>query len=172
MILGVFKLNYIIDHMKDDNWPQVRAIYFEGIATGNATFETEAPAWEKWDANHLHDPRLVARDNERVLGWAVLSPVSTRHVYRGVMEVSVSVTEEARGHGVGRELLETLIGESEKNGIWMLQSAILAENRTSINLHLRCGFREVGRRERIGQLNGIWRDTLLLERRSAIAGTS
>ena len=165
-------MNYLIDRMKDDDWPQVRSIYLEGITTGNATFETEAPTWKKWDEGHLPEVRLVAREKNGVLGWAVLSPVSTRHVYRGVVEVSVSVAEKVRGHGVGRELLGALIERSEENGIWMLQSAILAENTASINLHLRCGFREVGRRERIGQLNGIWRDTLLFERRSTIVGTS
>jgi L-amino acid N-acyltransferase YncA len=164
--------DYVIDQMNATDWEQVRAIYLEGIATGNATFETQAPSWEAWDQAHLHFARLVARDGERVLGWAALSPVSKRSVYRGVAELTVSVAESARGQGIGRALLEALIGESEQNGIWTLQAAIMVENAASIQLHLRCGFREVGRRERIGKLNGVWRDTLLFERRSDKVGVS
>jgi len=156
-----------VDQMKASDWEQVRSIYLEGIASGNSTFETEAPSWEKWDEAHLQIARLVRRDGNRILGWAALSPVSKRNVYRGVAELTVAVTESARGQGVGRALLEALIDESEKNGIWTLQASIFPENTTSIKLHLRCGFREVGRRERIGMLNGVWRDTLLFERRSA-----
>jgi L-amino acid N-acyltransferase YncA len=164
--------DYVIDQMNATDWEQVRAIYLEGIATGNATFETQAPSWEAWDQAHLHFARLVARDGERVLGWAALSPVSKRSVYRGVAELTVSVAESARGQGIGRALLEALIGESEQSGIWTLQAAIMVENAASIQLHLRCGFREVGRRERIGKLNGVWRDTLLFERRSDKVGVS
>jgi L-amino acid N-acyltransferase YncA len=164
--------DYVIDQMNATDWEQVRAIYLEGIATGNATFETQAPSWEAWDQAHLHFARLVARDGERVLGWAALSPVSKRSVYRGVAELTVSVAESARGQGIGRALLEALIGESEQNGIWTLQAAIMVENAASIQLHLRSGFREVGRRERIGKLNGVWRDTLLFERRSDKVGVS
>jgi len=157
--------HYMIDQMTPNDWEQVRSIYFEGIRTGNATFETDAPSWEKWDEGHLPFARLVMRDEEKVFGWAALSPVSRRAVYRGVVEVTVYVAENARGKGIGRSLLEALIAESEKNGIWTLQASIFPENTASIELHLKCGFREVGRRERIAMLNGVWRDTLLFERR-------
>jgi len=157
----------IIDPMRASDWEQVRAIYLEGVRSGHSTFETEAPSWEKWDEGHLQIPRLVMRDGKTVLGWAALSPVSKRHVYRGVAEVTVYVSESVRGKGIGRTLLEALIDESEKNGIWMLQASIFPENAPSVQLHLRCGFREVGRRERIAMLNGVWRDTLLFERRAA-----
>ena len=164
-------MDYIVDDMKADDWAGVRSIYLEGIATGVATFETGAPAWEKWDAGHLQKMRLVARDvNDVILGWAAVSPVSDRCVYGGVAEVSVYVGEGGRGRGVGRVLLQALIEASERNGIWTLQAGVFPENAASIKLHLRCGFREVGRRERIGKLNGIWRDTLLLERRSEHVG--
>ena len=163
-------MSSVIDQMRASDWEQVRAIYLEGIRSGHATFETEAPSWEKWDEGHLHLARLVMRDAETILGWAALSPVSKRDVYRGVAELTVYVSENARGQGIGRALLEALIDESEKNGIWTLQASIFPENMASIQLHLRCGFREVGRRERIAMLNGVWRDTLLFERRSR-AGT-
>lgn len=152
--------------MQASDWEQVRAIYLEGIRSGHATFETDAPSWEKWDEGHHQFARLVMREGEAVLGWAALSPVSKRHVYRGVAEVTVYVSETARGQGIGRALLEALIEESEKNGIWTLQASIFPENIASVQLHRRCGFREVGRRERIAMLNGVWRDTLLFERRS------
>ena len=157
----------IIDWMKASDWEQVRAIYIEGIRSGHSTFETEAPSWEKWDEGHLDIGRLVMRDGETILGWAALSPVSKRHVYRGVAEVTVYVSENAQGRGIGRALLEALIDESEKNGIWTLQASIFPENAASVRLHLRCRFREVGRRERIAMLKGVWRDTLLFERRAA-----
>jgi len=156
-----------IDQMRVSDWEQVRAIYLEGIRSGHSTFETDAPSWEKWDEGHLDIGRLVMRDGETILGWAALSPVSKRHVYRGVAEVTVYVSENAQGLGIGRALLEALIDESEKNGIWTLQASIFPENTASVQLHLRCGFREVGRRERIAVLNGVWRDTLLFERRAA-----
>lgn len=161
---------YDITTMTADDGPQVLAIYREGIATGDATFETEAPAWEKWDASHVRHSRVVAREGGTVLGWAALSPVSDRCVYGGVAEVSVYVGGSHRGRGVGRRLLEALIRESEKNGIWTLQAGVFPENEASVAIHLRAGFREVGRRERLGKMNGRWRDVLLLERRSAIAG--
>jgi phosphinothricin acetyltransferase len=164
-------MNYVIDAMTADDWGRVRSIYLEGIATGHATFETEAPSWADWDAAHLREPRLVARDGAEILGWAALSPVSSRRVYGGVAEVSVYVAEGGRGRGVGRALLEALVAESERRGIWTLQAGIFPENEASVRLHLRCGFREVGRRERIGRLRGVWRDTLLLERRSRTVGT-
>ena len=151
--------------MTASDWEQVRLIYLEGIRGGDSTFETGAPSWEKWNEGHLSFARLVMRDEDKVLGWAALSPVSKRAVYRGVAEVTVYVTESARGRGIGRALLEALIAESEKNDIWTLQASIFPENIASVELHLRCGFREVGRRERIAMLNGVWRDTILLERR-------
>lgn len=165
-------MNYILDDMKATDWEQVRSIYLEGISTGVATFETDAPTWEKWDAGHLAKIRLVAREGDVILGWAALSPVSDRCVYGGVAEVSVYVGESGRGRGVGRALLEALIEASERNGIWTLQAGVFPENEASVKLHLRCGFREVGRRERIGRLHGTWRDTLLLERRSRSVGTN
>ena len=142
--------------------------YLEGIRSGHSTFETDAPSWEKWDEGHLGIARLVMRDGGTVLGWAALSPVSKRYVYRGVAELTVYVSESERGQGIGHALLEALIAESEKNGIWTLQASIFPENQASIQLHRRCGFREVGRRERIAMLNGIWRDTLIFERRSEL----
>src|SRR5215218_9387086 len=157
-------MNRAIDRMKASDWEQVRSIYLEGIASGNSTFETQAPSWEKWDEAHLQIARLVMRDGDKVLGWAALSPVSKRSAYRGVAELTVYVTESARGQGVGRALLEALVEESEKNGIWTLQASIFPENSASVKLHLACGFREVGKRERIAMLNGVWRDTLLFER--------
>jgi L-amino acid N-acyltransferase YncA len=163
-------MSYVIDRMKADNWAEVRAIYLEGIATNDATFETDAPSWEKWNAAHLENSRLVARTGNNVLGWAALSPVSGRCVYSGVAEVSVYVGENSRGQGIGRALLKRLIEESERNGIWTLQAGIFPENIASVKLHLECGFREVGRRESLGKLKGIWRDVLLLERRSKIVG--
>ncbi|SHI87237.1 phosphinothricin acetyltransferase [Hymenobacter daecheongensis DSM 21074] len=153
------------------HWPEARAIYEAGIATGKATFTTEAPTWPDWDKSHLAHCRLVALDEGgRVLGWAALSAVSGRCVYGGVGEVSVYVAAAARGQGVGRQLLAALITESEQNGMWTLQAGIFPENAASLRLHEAHGFRVVGRRERIGQLRGRWQDTLLLERRSAVVG--
>lgn len=160
-----------IDSMTRADWPQVAAIHREGIATGNATLETATPTWDAWDAAHLDSCRLVARDGERVLGWAALTPVSGRCVYAGVAEVSVYVAQVARRQGVGKALLIALVAASEEAGLWTLQAGILRENATSIALHERCGFRVVGVRERLGQLNGIWRDVVLMERRSAVVGT-
>jgi L-amino acid N-acyltransferase YncA len=159
-------MNGTIDQMNANDWEQVRSIYLEGIRAGHSTFETDAPSWEKWDESHLQIARLVMRDGNKILGWAALSPVSKRSVYRGVAEVTVYVTESARGQGIGRALLEALTSESERHGLWTLQASIFPENTASVELHLRCGFREVGRRERIAMLNGMWRDTLLFERRS------
>ena len=161
---------FTIGPMKSQDWPAVRAIYLEGIATGQATFETEAPSWEVWDAAHLSFARLVARGSSDLIGWAALSPVSQRKAYAGVAEVSVYVAKKSRGKGVGRALLERLIGESEEHGIWTLQAAVFPENVATASLHKRCGFREVGRRERISKLKCIWRDTILLERRSQTVG--
>jgi L-amino acid N-acyltransferase YncA len=160
-------MNSVIDQMRAGDWEQVREIYLQGIRAGHSTFETEAPGWERWDEAHLPFARLVMREGERVLGWAALSPVSKRQVYRGVAEVTVYVAESARGQGIGRALLDELIAESERNGIWTLQASIFPENVASVELHRRCGFREVGRRERIAMLHNVWRDTLLFERRSS-----
>lgn len=163
--------DYSIEPMSGRHWEQVRAIYLEGIATGQATFETAAPDWERWDASHLPHSRLVAVAGEEVKGWAALSRVSDRCVYGGVAEVSVYVAASARGSGVGRALLEALVESSERHGIWTLQAGVFPENAASVALHERCGFRRVGRRERIGRMDGLWRDTLLLERRSKVVGT-
>jgi phosphinothricin acetyltransferase len=157
--------------MTPADWPAVRAIFEQGIATGNATFETSAPEWAAWDAGHLAEPRLVADDNGEILGWAALSPVSKRAVYAGVAEVSVYVAGAARGRGLGRALLERLIQESERRGVWTLQAGIFPENEASVRVHQACGFRLVGRRERIGAMAGLWRDVLLLERRSRVTGS-
>jgi L-amino acid N-acyltransferase YncA len=162
--------------MRPQDWPRVRAIYLEGIATGNATFEQSAPEWEKWDAGHLAKPRIlaksVAESAGEILGWAALSAVSGRCVYAGVGEVSVYVTERVRGCGVGRKLLDRLVADSEAAGFWTLQAGIFPENAASVALHGSAGFRVVGTRERIGQMNGRWRDVLLMERRSSIVGSS
>lgn len=162
----------VIRAMQPGDWQAVRAIYAEGIATGNATFETTVPEWEEWDASHRADCRLVALNGaDSVLGWAALSPVSDRCVYGGVAEVSVYVAEAARGNGIGRKLLVRLVTESEAAGVWTLQAGVFPENAASIALHKRCGFREIGRREKLGQTkDGVWRDVLLLERRSQIIG--
>jgi L-amino acid N-acyltransferase YncA len=178
-------MNYPILPMPPELWPAVREIYREGMATGNATFETELPDWEKWDRSHRKDCRLVAlepfaKDSELViplaevtaLGWAALSPISPRRVYQGVAEVSVYVAAAARGRGVGKALLRALLQESEANGIWTLQAGIFPENAASLALHQFCGFREVGVRLRIGQLADRWRDVVLLERRSPTVGVA
>ena len=161
----------VITEMRPGDWEAVRTIYAEGIATRLATFEVEAPSWEAWDAAHLSFARLVARKGKIVVGWAALSPVSRRHAYAGVAEVSVYVAQDLRGTGVGRQLLEALIAQSEQHGIWSLQAVMFPENAGSVALHSGCGFREGGRRERIGKLDGAWRDTMLLERRSQRIGT-
>jgi L-amino acid N-acyltransferase YncA len=160
-------MDYEINLIQPEDWPAVREIYSEGIATGNATFETELPDWEKWNRAHRPDCRLIVRKAEQVLGWAALSPVSARWVYSGVAEVSVYVAESARGRGVGKALLNALIEESEHKGIWTLQAGIFPENAASVALHKACGFREVGTRRRIGKLGPTWRDVFLLERRSS-----
>jgi L-amino acid N-acyltransferase YncA len=158
-----------IEPMIPADWGQICAIYEEGIATGLGTFETNAPSWGEWDAARLPHSRLVARD-QAVLGWAALSPVSKRVCYAGVAEVGVYVAAVAHGRGIGRTLLDTLIESSEAHGIWTLQGATIAENKASLALQARCGFRVVGRRERIGKLAGVWRDTILTERRSTKVG--
>lgn len=164
-------MSLVVDAMRPEDWPHVRRIYMEGIATRSATFETEAPDWEAWDAKHRKRARLVARSGGDVLGWAAVSPVSDRCVYGGVADLSVYVAEAARGRGVGRALLAALIEATEADGIWTLQAGIFPENRASLALHESLGFREVGRRERIGRMDGVWRDVMLLERRSPRVGT-
>jgi len=168
----------LIEKMTAAEWNAVREIYLEGIATGNATFEMEAPDWRKWDAGHLQSCRFVARLQGQatplrgeIVGWAALSPVSARKVYSGVTEVSVYVAERVRGKKVGSRLLAELITVSEREGIWTLNAGIFPENTASIELHQRHGFRVVGTRERVGCMNGRWRDVTLLERRSQVVGT-
>jgi L-amino acid N-acyltransferase YncA len=152
------------------DWDDVRRIYAEGIATGDATFEPEPPPWEAWNRAHRPDSRLVAREKGRVLGWAALSRVSDRCAYGGVAEVSVYVAADARGRGVGLRLLEELVRASEEAGVWTLQAGIFPENAASIAIHRRCGFRTIGVREKLGRLGGVWRDVELLERRSSRVG--
>jgi phosphinothricin acetyltransferase len=159
-----------IKPMTPADWPQVRAIYREGIASAQATFEIDAPLWDEWDSGHHPFGRLVARLDDPVIGWAALSPVSRRPCYGGVAEVSVYVAARHRGGGIGRELLTAVITESERHGIWTLQGATFPENQASLHLQAACGFRVIGKRERIGQLNGVWRDTILTERRSNTVG--
>ena len=159
-----------IEMMIDDHWPDVRKIYEQGIATRNATFQTLAPSWEEWDKAHSSEVRLVAVINQQVVGWAAISPVSTRYVYRGVAEVSVYVNSDFRGNGVGFKLLQALIHLSEEKGFWTLQAGIFPENIASLKIHENLGFRVVGTREKIGKMEETWRNTMLLERRSTIAG--
>ena len=165
-------MDVTVEKMQAKDWEAVRAIYREGIATGDATFETDVPEWAEWDKRHRHDCRLVARAEGQVVGWAALSPVSSRCVYAGVAEVSIYVTASARSKGVGKALLQVLVTESERAGIWTLQGGIFPENGASIALHEACGFRQVGYRERLGQMRGLWRDVVLVERRSKVVGYS
>ena len=159
-----------IRDLRPGDWPEVARIFREGIATGNATFETEVPSWDDWDAAHLTEHRFVAERDGRVAGWIALAPVSSRECYAGVAEVSAYVGEEARGEGTGAQLLAMLVESSERGGIWTLQTGVFPENEASLRLLRRFGFRVVGTQERIGRLHGIWRDVLLLERRSEIVG--
>ena len=163
-------LNCLLGSMLPGDWEQVRAAYLEGIAGRNATFETEVPNWDRWTASHLPFGRLVARAGGDVLGWAALSPVSSRLCYAGVAEASVYVFQAHSRKGIGKALLHAMITESERNGTWTLQAAIFPETEPSLSLVRNCGFREVGRRERIARLDGVWRDVLLLERRSSVVG--
>ena len=159
-----------IGRMLPGDWPTVRRIYAEGIATGNATFETEPPAWETWNRNHHAGCRLVARAGGEVVAWAALSPASARACYAGVAEHSIYVDARQRGRGIGKLLLTEFVAESEAAGFWTLQSSIFPENQASIAIHLACGFRVLGRRKRVAMLNGEWRDTVMVERRSAVVG--
>ena len=154
--------------MRPGDWDDVAAIYAEGIRTGNATFETEVPCFEVFDERHLREGRLIARDGDEVLGWATLSRASVREVYRGVAECSVYVAEAARGRGVGEALLGALEEGADAAGIWTLEAVVFPENEASVAMLESCGFRVVGRRERLGRLGGEWRDVLLLERRGPI----
>ena len=151
--------------LRPGDWSEVARIYAQGIATGNATFETELPSLEAWDDSHLREHRLVAEQDGQVVGWIALSPVSSRPCYAGVAEISVYVAETARGTGVGSELLAALVDSAERGGIWTLQTSVFPENEASLALLRRLGFRVVGTRERIGRLHGVWRDTVLVERR-------
>ena len=155
-------------HLEPADWPAVAEIYWEGMRDGLATFATEVPSWEEWNASHLWGHRLVAELLGEVVGWAALSPASTRRCYLGVVEDIVYIGREARGLGIGRALLEKLIAGAEATGIWTIQTSIFPENRASLALHERCGFRVVGRRERVAKRDGIWRDTVFLERRSEV----
>jgi L-amino acid N-acyltransferase YncA len=159
-----------IRELRPEDWPAVREIYAEGIRGGDATFETETPSWERWDAGHP-ELRLVAEREGAVVGWAALSPASSRRCYRGVGEVSVYVAAAARGVGLGRRLLARLVERSEQVGYWTLTAGVFPENEASLRLHEACGFRRVGVRERIGEAGGVWRDVIWLERRSVRVGT-
>jgi phosphinothricin acetyltransferase len=159
-----------LDDLRPEHWPEVARIYADGIATGNATFETDVPPWERWDEAHLPDHRFVAMRGPEVVGWVAVTPVSDRCVYGGVVENSVYVAASVRGQGAGRLLLERLIASTEAAGIWTIQTGIFPENDVSVRVHERVGFEIVGRRTRIGKLNGVWRDVLLIERRSTVVG--
>lgn len=164
-------MEYRIDEMKASDWPQAADIYMEGIRTKIATFQSEAPGWEDWDKGHCKTCRLTVRSGDMILGWAALSPVSGRCVYSGVAEVSIYIGKQFQGQKVGTALLEELIRRSEENGYWTLQSGIIRENSASLNLHKKCGFREIGYRERLGKMdNGKWHDVVLVERRSKVVG--
>lgn len=156
----------VIEALQPSDWPAVASIYAEGIASGDATFEAAAPEWPEWDRTHLSEHRLVARRDGEVLGWIAASPVSSRCVYRGVVEESVYVAGPARGQGVGLRLLSRFIASTELTGIWTIETCVFPENAASLALHDSCGFRRVGLRERIGAQRGRWRDVVLLERRS------
>jgi len=157
-----------IRDLRPGDWPEVARIYAEGIATRNATFETEVPGWEEWNGAHLGEHRFVAEEDGEVLGWIALAPISTRCCYAGVAEISAYVRERARGRGVGATLLEAVVRSTERAGIWTLETGVFPENEPSLALLKRFGFREVGVRERIGQLDGVWRDVVFLERRSEV----
>jgi len=160
----------MIRAMRDSDGPEVLAIYQMGMDARNATFETSAPDWAAWDQRHRPDSRFVWEEDGRAVGWVALSPISTRQAYRGVAEISIYIHPAYQGKGIGSQLMAAVIESSEVNGIWTLTAGIFPENTASLRLHLKFGFREVGYRERIARLDGHWRDTLLLERRSKVAG--
>lgn len=164
-------MKYKIEEMISADWEQVKNIYLEGINTGIATFQTGAPSWENWNNGHLNICRLVARQGRNILGWAALSPTSARECYSGVTEVSIYICKKYQGQGVGKTLLDKVIKQSEENGIWTLYSSIIRENIGSTALHKKCGFREIGIREKIAKTsNDVWHDVVLMERRSKVAG--
>lgn len=170
MTLEKQQICFTITKMEKEHWPAVETIYLEGIKTKNATFETASPGWEKWNEAHLEICRFILKNDGEIKGWAALSPYSKRYVYRGVAEVSIYISSDARGRGYGTSLLQKLIAAAEAAGIWTLQAGIFPENIASIIIHKKTGFREVGVRKRLGQIDGVWRDVVLLERRSTIAG--
>lgn len=160
----------VVEKMARADWPAVQDIFAQGIKSGNATFEKSPPSWEEWDRSHLQFCRFVAKENSQVFGWAALSAFSSRTVYAGVAEVSLYVADLAQNRGVGTILLETLVESAEKQGLWTLQAGIFPENEKSIHLHKKCGFKIVGTRNKLGQMHGVWRDVLLMERRSTVVG--
>lgn len=162
---------FVVESMDEEDWEQVRSIYAEGIATGHATFETEVPSWDVWKTRQIPETGIVARSGDEVLGWAALSRASGRSCYSGVAEVSVYVAQKHRGKRVGQTLLAAIIALSERRGLWTVQAGVFPENKGSIALHKKMGFREVGRRERLGRTHGVWKDVVLLERRSKVVGT-
>jgi L-amino acid N-acyltransferase YncA len=165
------RMKYKIEEMESSDLEEVNNIYVEGIKTGLATFQTEAPTWENWDKSHLQSCRLVARSESSILGWVALSPTSSRSCYAGVVEVSIYIGEKYKGQGIGKSLLTSIIKQSEENGIWTLYCAIIRENIGSIVLHRKCGFREIGIREKIAKMsNEAWHDVVLMERRSKVVG--
>jgi L-amino acid N-acyltransferase YncA len=169
--IPIHEMNYImVDEMNPGFWTDVARIYQAGILTKNATFETQVPDWESWDKSHRKDCRWIARIYDRIVGWAALSNISNRCVYAGVAEISIYIDPDYQRHGIGSILMEKLIKESESIGIWTLQAGIFPENKGSIALHKKHGFRIIGIREKIGKMDDIWRDVALLERRSKIAG--
>jgi L-amino acid N-acyltransferase YncA len=163
-------MNIVFRSMKKDDWISVAEIYRLGIESGNATFQRDIPTWDEWKQGHINTCRIVASIDNEIVGWAALTPVSGRYVYSGVAEVSVYVSNHFKGQKIGTRLLERLISESEKEGYWTLQASIFPENKASLRIHYNLGFRNVGFREKIGKMNDIWRDTILLERRSKKAG--
>jgi L-amino acid N-acyltransferase YncA len=164
------KTEIIFRPMKADDWKSVAEIYRQGIETGHATFQQDIPNWDEWNNGHLKDCRIIAEQDSEIVGWAALTPVSGRCVYAGVAEVSVYVSDNHKGQKIGTNLLNKLVSESEKEGFWTLQAGIFQENIPSLLIHEKAGFRKVGFREKIGKMNGIWRDTILLERRSKTIG--
>ncbi|WP_332238020.1 GNAT family N-acetyltransferase [Sporolactobacillus sp. KGMB 08714] len=169
--MEINQTNYHIDGMNPSDWDQIRQIYLDGIKTGLATFQTGAPEWSEWDQSHVKTCRIVARSEGSILGWAALSPTSSRCCYKGIGEISIYISDTRKGQGVGTALLKYLIHDAEDNGFWTLQSAITRENKASLALHAKCGFREIGFRERIAQMpDGSWHDVILMERRSPIIG--